>query len=267
MPFKGKKTNYRKRKTVYRRRPKKKTVDQKIKTALKKQIGKEVHQFVDYFGLKIIEWAGGLGRQWHSAALEGLPTGTSLQTRIGNRIKLLGIRLNGRVTFQGFSVAPDFETATDQSQCTVKLCLLQLKEKYDSDADYIWPNVKCENQTSGAIFSDVFVDVDAGNNSANRDRWNIVWEKRFLLGQALSAVISVEGTPNPVVINTNRPNEIKFTKFIKSKKLMDVLWSNVSTETGTRHGGFVWTCISDQDAAANFTAPYFVGQMTYYFEP
>ena len=85
--------------------------------------------------------------------------------------------------------------------------------------------------------------------------------------QAMSSSITGVG---PFVITQDKPQIIKYTKFIPAKKLMEVTYNAQTTPpiTGTRHGGFVLVFIGDHDSVPSFfDPPAMTCSITYFFNP
>ena len=263
----------RKKKTY---RKKKDTVDSKIKRAIEKSKSKEIHMFSEWIVSSIsgIQYNSGDGYVFSSSQLESLATGTTPQTRIGNRIDLLGIRINYMIWYEGCASASTYQTMVNQLTTNLKVVVLQLKEIKGDNSLYTWQNVKADYTNNGIVFLDNDITLDSGNNQGNRKRWNIVWEKRFTLQQAqetalhppLGSLVSYRQAPM-------YPSMIKGTKWIPAKKLMPVEYNPYSYEatTGTKTGGIVTCVISNRTNSSTdydiVVGPKMKMSMTYYFNP
>lgn len=263
----------RKKKTY---RKKKDTVDSKIKRAIEKSKSKEIHMFSEWIVSSIsgIQYNGGDGYVYSSSQLESLATGTTPQTRIGNRIDLLGIRVNYMIWYEGCAASSTYENMLKQLTTNLKVVVLQLKEIKGDNGLYTWQNVKADYTNTGIVFLDNDITLDSGNNQGNRKRWNIIWEKRFTLQQAQESVVyPPTGTPTVKQQAPMYPNMIKGTKWIPAKKLMPVEYNPYSYEAtpGTKTGGIVTCVISNRTNSATeydiVVGPKMKMTYTYYFNP
>lgn len=263
----------RKKKTY---RKKKDTVDSKIKRAIEKSKSKEIHMFSEWIVSSIsgIQYNSGDGYVYSSSQLESLATGTTPQTRIGNRIDLLGIRVNYMIWYEGCAAASTYENMVKQLTANLKVVVLQLKEIKGDNSLYTWQNVKADYTNNGIVFLDNDITLDSGNNQGNRKRWNIIWEKRFTLQQAQESVVyPPTGSPTVKQNAPMYPNMIKGTKWIPAKKLMPVEYNPYSYEatSGTKTGGIVTCVISNRTNSATeydiVVAPKMKMTYTYYFNP
>ena len=262
------------KKKTYRR--KKDTVDSKIKRAIEKSKSKEIHMFSEWIVSSIsgIQYNSGDGYVFSSSQLESLATGTTPQTRIGNRIDLLGIRVNYMIWYEGCAAASTYENMVRQLTTNLKVVVLQLKEIKGENSLYTWQNVKADYTNNGIVFLDNDITLDSGNNQGNRKRWNIIWEKRFTLQQAQESVVyPPTGSPTVKQQAPMYPSMIKGTKWIPAKKLMPVEYNPYSYEatTGTKTGGIVTCVISNRTNSATeydiVVGPKMKMSMTYYFNP
>jgi len=269
---KSKLVSYKKKKT-YR---KKNTVDSKIKKALEKEKSKEIHMFCEQIISPVvaIQYNSGDGYVYASSQLESLAVGTTPQTRIGNRIDLLGIRINYKFQYTGVREEDTYQDLVDNLTSSFKIVVLQLKEIKGDNSLYAWPNVKADYNNLGQVFGNQDLCMDFGNNQGNRKRWNIVWEKRFTLQQAQEATYNTGGGGSVnYVVAPMYPNMIKGTKWIPAKKLMPVEYNpySYSATPGTKTGGIVTVVISDTDnistSGKTVTAPQVDMSYTYYFTP
>ena len=202
------------KKRTYRK--KKDTVDQKIKRALKINTNRQLNIFSEFVALdQDIPYNVNNGAVFVSNSLESLPTGTSPQQRIGNRIDLVGIRINYRIYFDGCKVAPDLRTGLDFQTANVKIVMLQLNEINGGAGLYGWQSIKADYLSNGNVVSEQNTIMDSGNNNSNRKRWNIIWEKGFRLQQCNGFTLSATGTYQPC--SPMYPREIKGTKWIPAK--------------------------------------------------
>ena len=263
----------RKKKTY---RKKKDTVDSKIKKAIERSKAKEIHMFSEWIVSSIsgIQYNSGDGYVFSSSQLESLATGTTPQTRIGNRIDLLGIRVNYMIWYEGCAAASTYENMVRQLTTNLKVVVLQLKEIKGENSLYTWQNVKADYTNNGIVFLDNDITLDSGNNQGNRKRWNIIWEKRFTLQQAQESVVyPPTGSPTVKQQAPMYPNMIKGTKWIPAKKLMPVEYNPYSYEatTGTKTGGIVTCVISNRTNSATeydiVVGPKMKMSYTYYFNP
>ena len=263
----------RKKKTY---RKKKDTVDSKIKKAIERSKAKEIHMFSEWIVSSIsgIQYNSGDGYVFSSSQLESLATGTTPQTRIGNRIDLLGIRVNYMIWYEGCAAASTYENMVRQLTTNLKVVVLQLKEIKGDNSLYTWQNVKADYTNNGIVFLDNDITLDSGNNQGNRKRWNIIWEKRFTLQQAQESVVyPPTGSPTVKQQAPMYPNMIKGTKWIPAKKLMPVEYNPYSYEatTGTKTGGIVTCVISNRTNSATeydiVVGPKMKMSYTYYFNP
>ena len=262
------------KKKTYRR--KKDTVDSKIKRAIEKSKSKEIHMFSEWIVSSIsgIQYNSGDGYVFSSSQLESLATGTTPQTRIGNRIDLLGIRVNYMIWYEGCAAASTYENMVRQLTTNLKVVVLQLKEIKGENSLYTWQNVKADYTNNGIVFLDNDITLDSGNNQGNRKRWNIIWEKRFTLQQAQESVVyPPTGSPTVKQQAPMYPSMIKGTKWIPAKKLMPVEYNPYSYEatTGTKTGGIVTCVISNRTNSATeydiVVGPKMKMSYTYYFNP
>ena len=262
------------KKKTYRR--KKDTVDSKIKRAIEKSKSKEIHMFSEWIVSSIsgIQYNSGDGYVFSSSQLESLATGTTPQTRIGNRIDLLGIRVNYMIWYEGCAAASTYENMVRQLTTNLKVVVLQLKEIKGENSLYTWQNVKADYTNNGIVFLDNDITLDSGNNQGNRKRWNIIWEKRFTLQQAQESVVyPPTGSPTVKQQAPMYPSMIKGTKWIPAKKLMPVEYNPYSYEatTGTKTGGIVTCVISNRTNSSTdydiVVGPKMKMSMTYYFNP
>ena len=209
-----------------------------------------------------IQYNSGDGYVFSSSQLESLATGTTPQTRIGNRIDLLGIRINYMIWYEGCASASTYQTMVNQLTTNLKVVVLQLKEIKGDNSLYTWQNVKADYTNNGIVFLDNDITLDSGNNQGNRKRWNIIWEKRFTLQQAQESVVyPPTGSPTVKQQAPMYPNMIKGTKWIPAKKLMPVEYNPYSYEatTGTETGGIVTCVISNRINNVNRNDVYFIG--------
>ena len=141
----------RKKKTY---RKKKDTVDQKIKRAIEKNNSKEIHIMSEWIISSIsgIQYNSGDGYVYASSQLESLAVGTTPQTRIGNRIDMLGIRLNYLIWYEGCYSASTYEALVKNLTVNLKVVVLQLKEIKGENSLYAWPNVKADYNNLGQVF-------------------------------------------------------------------------------------------------------------------
>ena len=262
------------KKKTYRR--KKDTVDSKIKRAIEKSKSKEIHMFSEWIVSSIsgIQYNSGDGYVFSSSQLESLATGTTPQTRIGNRIDLLGIRVNYMIWYEGCAAASTYENMVRQLTTNLKVVVLQLKEIKGENSLYTWQNVKADYTNNGIVFLDNDITLDSGNNQGNRKRWNIIWEKRFTLQQAQESVVyPPTGSPTVKQQAPMYPSMIKGTKWIPAKKLMPVEYNpySYSATPGTKTGGIVTVVISDRTNSSTdydiVVGPKMKMSMTYYFNP
>ena len=221
-----------------------------------------------------IQYNSGDGYVYSSSQLESLATGTTPQTRIGNRIDLLGIRVNYMIWYEGCAAASTYENMVRQLTTNLKVVVLQLKEIKGDNSQYIWQNVKADYTNNGIVFLDNDITLDSGNNQGNRKRWNIIWEKRFTLQQAQESVVyPPTGSPTVKQQAPMYPNMIKGTKWIPAKKLMPVEYNPYSYEatTGTKTGGIETCVISNRTNSATeydiVVGPKMKMSYTYYFNP
>ena len=243
------------KKKTYR---KKNTVDSKIKKALEKEKSKEIHMFCEQIISPVvaIQYNSGDGYVYASSQLESLAVGTTPQTRIGNRIDLLGIRINYKFQYTGVREEDTYQDLVDNLTSSFKIVVLQLKEIKGDNSLYAWPNVKADYNNLGQVFGNQDLCMDFGNNQGNRKRWNIVWEKRFTLQQAQESVVyPPTGSPTVKQQAPMYPSMIKGTKWIPAKKLMPVEYNPYSYEatTGTKTGGIVTCVISNRTNSAIVT--------------
>jgi len=272
MPFKGKKSYTTNKKRKYRRYPAKKkkmTINAKIKKALNQYKGKEVHSYVDLMFNQIsITYNEGVGKTALSYATEQLKPGTTNQQRIGNKITILGVKINYHFDFEGVSRAATFAELTEQSSCSFRILLVQMKEPIATTANYPWTFFKNQATINSALYMNDLLDLDNPNNPANRHRYKIIWEKRWTMGQALSTLLVTETGQTVIPVNTRYPHEIKGTKFIKGSKFDEVLWDALYEETPkTRSGGLMLVMISDQEDAQYFNAPRASCAINVFFSP
>ena len=263
----------RKKKTY---RKKKDTVDQKIKRAIEKNNSKEIHIMSEWIISSIsgIQYNNGDGYVYSSSQLESLAVGTTPQTRIGNRIDMLGIRLNYLIWYEGCYSASTYEALVKNLTVNLKVVVLQLKEIKGDNSLYSWTNIKADYNNLGQVLLDNDITLDSGNNQGNRKRWNILWEKKFTLQQAQEGVVyPPTGSPTVKQQAPMYPNMIKGTKWIPGKKLIPVEYNPYSYEavTGTKTGGIVTCVIANViNSATNYdilVGPKMKMTMTYYFNP
>lgn len=257
------------KKRVYK---KKETVDKKIEKALK-QYGpeKQINMFYDNLVQRLgLNYNGGIGQAWGSVGLENLGVGTTPQSRLGNKINLLGIRLHYEISFPmaflPISTAP-IQSYFEQMTNKCKLVLLQLKEPYSSPGNFPYNAVKTEYTNAGAIWNDELLITGWGNNPTFRDRYNIVWQKEITVQQIAPLIDPVTSLVYPVA--ATYPNMVNGTKWIKGDKLSNVTWNSLLAATGTYHGGFILTTIAQYNAGGvlNYQPPTLNFGITYYFNP
>ena len=257
-------TNYQNKKRKISKKPKE-TVDQKIKKALSKIQSKEIHQMLDAVGLAIPYVSGtGVGQSFSN--FEAMTTGSNRWNRIGNKITLHGVRINFKLTNPGFvDYGPTTISRTINPITDVKLVLIQLKEPITT---WTYSMVKSEILNNGANYNSQSCCVDFGNNSSNRKRFHIVWEKKYRLGQATVPLYDT-GTslvPTPLTYS-GYPCSYQVTKWVPGKKCIQVDYDNNSA--ATRSGGFVLVAISDvqESDPPVFLPPVVDFNVTFYYDP
>ena len=191
-----------------------------MKTISKIQ-NKEIHFLVHNTGLHSIPFQLGKGWGDYFVGFDDISTGSDKWNRMSNKIVPIGLRLNFNLkhpalpsTYDNGALIPPLLV----NRCKVIVFqYLEALSDSNSTPDYRW--FKQEVDWQGTTYINQLLMHSYGNNSGDRPRFNVVYEKNFELSPP-TVFVNSSATP-PIftgqTFNYQHPSQINVVKFIKGK--------------------------------------------------
>lgn len=232
-------------KTRKSKRPMKKKTSKRKRTSkkLSKQETKAIGSVLDNAEYnEQFDYNGGLGFYRANFAVENIQVGSQRWNRLGNKITPLGMKMtidfNRQPTFWDPRGDTNFDAAMthniNSQVVSYKIIVFQFKNQVQQTTTF--SDLKLDTGILGSPWSNNYTLTGRSNNPFNRERYHIIFEKNFKIGNTYYSAPTSNST-NPEI--TLGPLRLTKSFYIPGKKMLPITYARDSPATTSGGIGIV----------------------------